>query len=40
MEKSKKFAKMFAKLGNHWGIDGALQALLKEDVCSLFMVGK
>ena len=40
MEKSKRFTRMFAELGNQWRIDGELQALLEEYVCSLFMVGK
>ena len=46
MEKSKRFIKMFVELGNQWRIDGALhidgalEALLEENVCSLSMVGK
>ena len=40
IEKSKKFTEMFAQLGNQWRINGALQALLEEYVCSLFMKGK
>ena len=40
IEKSKKFTEMFVQLGNQWRIDGALQALLEEYVCALFMKGK
>ncbi|KAG1652172.1 hypothetical protein GQR58_026483 [Nymphon striatum] len=40
IEKSKKFTKMFAQLGNQWRIDVALQGLIEEYVCSLFMKGK
>ena len=46
MEKSKRFITMFVELGNQWRIDGALhidgalEALLEENVCSLSMVGK
>ena len=40
MEKSKSFSKIFAKLGNQWITDGALQPLLEEYVFFLFMVGK
>ncbi|KAG1650805.1 putative Dol-P-Glc:Glc(2)Man(9)GlcNAc(2)-PP-Dol alpha-1,2-glucosyltransferase [Nymphon striatum] len=40
IEKSKKFTEMFAQLGNQWRIDVALQGLIEEYVCSLFMKGK
>ena len=38
--KSRRFTRMFVGLGTQWRIDGALQALLEENVYSLSMLGK
>ena len=40
IEKSRKFADMFARLGEEWIIDADLMRLLEEYVCSLFSKGK
>ena len=40
IEKSRKFADMFARLGEEWIIHADLMRLLEEYICSLFSKGK